>query len=426
MEKMKNVFLYGFFFTTLGMSFSCNTQHSTMNKNKLTAAELLGNPNYPAISYGGYRHKTRDVQPTLDELKEDVKILAALGIKVLRTYNLQLEQAPNLLKAIDELQQEDPSLEMYVMLGAWIDCQHAWTPHPNHHAEDEQNNNSEIQKAVKLANQYPHIVKIIAVGNEAMVHWASSYYVHPSVILKYVHQLQTLKKEGKLPAAVWVTSSDNFASWGGGDSAYHNKDLEELIQAVDYISLHTYPFHDTHYNPVFWETDMNDASAKSQLELIDEAMLRARDYAVAQYMSVKKYIAQLGINKPIHIGETGWATTSGGFYGRYGSHAADEYKQALYYKHLRAWSVENRVSCFYFEAFDEQWKDAEKPKGSENHFGLFTLEGKAKFALWDEVDKGTFEGLSRNGNPITKSFKGSMENLYVSVFPPLLAEPKLK
>ena len=36
--------------------------------------------------------------------------------------------------------------------------------------------------------EYPDIVKVLAVGNEAMVRWATSYYVQPSVILKWVPQ----------------------------------------------------------------------------------------------------------------------------------------------------------------------------------------------------------------------------------------------
>jgi hypothetical protein len=59
-------------------------------------------------------------------------------------------------------------------------------------------------------------------------------------------------KKGELPETLWITSSDNFASWGGGGSEYHKDDLNELIKAVDYISMHTYPMHDTHYNPDFW------------------------------------------------------------------------------------------------------------------------------------------------------------------------------
>ena len=53
-----------------------------------TAAEILGNPEYQAISYGGYRAKSREVQPTIQQLKNDMKIMHAMGIRVLRTYNL--------------------------------------------------------------------------------------------------------------------------------------------------------------------------------------------------------------------------------------------------------------------------------------------------------------------------------------------------
>ena len=127
----------------------------------------------------------------------------------------------------------------------------------------------------------------------------------------------------------------------------------------------------------------------------------------------------LGIDKPIHLGETGWATVSNGFYGAEGSQAADEYKAKKYYDHLRKWSNENGVSCFYFEAFDEPWKDAKNPMGSENHFGLFTVDGKAKYALWSSVDKGIFSGLTRNGNMIEKTFNGNEDRLLVSVLPPI-------
>jgi len=172
-------------------------------------------------------------------LKEDLKIMSAMGIKILRTYNLQLPHAASVLKAIRELKEEDSRFEMYVMLGAWMDCQNAWTDHPDHSIEDATNNESEIQKAVRYAIEYPDIVKIIAVGNEAMVHWAASYFVHPSVILKYVNYLQELKKVGKLAPDLWITSSDNFASWGGGESDYHLPELEALVKAVDYVSTHT-------------------------------------------------------------------------------------------------------------------------------------------------------------------------------------------
>ena len=389
-------------------------QKKPKQKIQLTAKDILGNPNYLAISYGGYRKSTRGIQPTVAEVKEDLKILHAMKIKILRTYNVQLAQAETILKAIHDLKSENPSFEMYVMLGAWIDCENAWTNHPVNHLIESKENEGEINRAVDLANKYPSIVKIIAVGNEAMVKWATSYYVQPSVILKWVSYLQNLKKENKLPKSLWITSSDNFASWGGGSEEYHTKDLNKLIEEVDYISMHTYPMHDTHYNPVFWYTN----EEKPNIEKVNNIMLRARDYAVSQYDSVANYVKSLGIKKPIHIGETGWASFSNGLYGNKGSKATDEYKEALFYRHMREWTVNAGISCFYFEAFDEVWKDAPNPKGSENHFGLFTIDGKAKYALWDLVDEGVFDGLGRNKNSITKTYNGNKDSLLLEVHVP--------
>ena len=48
-----------------------------------SAAEILGNPDYPAISYGGYREKTREQGPSVKDLKEDMQILFAMGVRVL-------------------------------------------------------------------------------------------------------------------------------------------------------------------------------------------------------------------------------------------------------------------------------------------------------------------------------------------------------
>jgi exo-beta-1,3-glucanase (GH17 family) len=243
-----------------------------------------------------------------------------------------------------------------------------------------------------------------------MVKWAERYYVQPSVILKWVTHAQQLKSEGKLNKDLWITSSDDFASWGGGDSIYHTKDLENLIKAVDYISMHTYPYHNTHYNPAFWRVPKNEQPL-TEIEKVNAAMVRAQKFAKSQYDSVVNYMKSLGIDKPVHIGETGWATISDGFYGAEGSRATDEYKQGLYYKHMRDWTNKAGITCFYFEAFDEQWKDAANPNGSENHFGLFTLDGKAKYPLWDMVDQKVFDGLTRDGNPITKSFDGNKKSL---------------
>ena len=416
MKCPRPLLLIALIFTLCFCLGSCKDKkmnESPVNKNK-SAAEFLGHSEYRAMSYGGYRTLTRDDQPSLSQIKEDLKILSAIGVKVIRTYNLQLDQAPNILKAIRALKMEDASFEMYVMLGLWIECENA-RQSPNHGAEDIAVNTAEIERAITYSNQYPEIVKIIAIGNEAMVHWQSDYFVLPSVILNWVNHLQKLKSEHKLPSDLWITSSDNFASWGGGDAAYHNEDLTALIKAVDYISLHTYPFHDTHYNSSFWlesQKNIEHLDAKVRIEL---AVQSAVDYAVFQYQAVESYVETLGVQTPIHIGETGWATASENLYGTSGTQAADEYKQALYYQKMSDWTIANGVSCFYFEAFDEPWKDAPRPRGSENHFGLIDVEGTLKYALWDEYDSGVFKGMTRDDKPLKKSFNGAFEEMFSTV-----------
>jgi exo-beta-1,3-glucanase (GH17 family) len=397
---------------------------STNSQTDMTAKNILGNPDFLAISYGGYRMNTRDIQPTLPQLKEDLLILHAMGVRILRTYNVQLPHASNVLKSIRELKQENPQFEMYVMLGAWIDCKNAWTGLPVDHNVESEQNAGEIARAVALANEYQDIVKVIAVGNEAMVKWAESYYVQPSVILKWVNHLQDLKNKDKLSKELWITSSDDFSSWGGGDRLYHVEDLKKLYKAVDYVSMHTYPMHNSHYNPFFWGVTEKEQELTKE-EQINLAMNRALTFATDQYDSVKSYMNSIGIDKPIHIGETGWASFDNHLYGKGGSNATDELKEGLYYKSIRGWSNKNNVSCFYFEAFDEPWKDAQNAKGSENHFGLFKLDGSAKYAVWDAVDQNLFEGLTRSGKPIEKSYNGNFEELLKDALLPNL-NPKME
>jgi exo-beta-1,3-glucanase (GH17 family) len=348
-----------------------------------------------------------------------------MGIRLLRTYNTaQFPQAERLLEAIRRVKNTRPDFEMFVMLGVWIDAKNAWTQAvwdaennawvegtgPDHTQGDVENNSREVEAAIELANEYPDVVKAISVGNEAMVQWAVNYFVYPKTILKWVNYLQDAKAAGELPAGVWITSSDNYESWGGGNPIYHTAALTELMQAVDFISVHTYPFHDSFYNPSFW--GVLPAEESLPFEAMTEAtMHRAIDYAKSQYQAVVDYMAHVGVKKPIHIGETGWASLDATAYGASGSKAADEYKQKVFHDLLRQWTDEAGITLFYFEAFDERWKKADAPGDSENHFGLIALNNEVKFTLWDAFDAGVFEGLTRDGQPLRKSFDGNKSAL---------------
>ncbi|MDB4238584.1 glycosyl hydrolase family 17 protein [Gammaproteobacteria bacterium] len=409
---MKNLFIISF----LLIALCSKSGDLVMSKN---AKDIIGNNSYPAISYGGYRGKSREIQPSIEDIKEDLQIMFAQGFRVIRTYDLHHPFAENTLKAITELKNSDSDFEMYVMLGAWIQCKDAFTDIPIHNEEDLEGNKVEIAEAVRLAQDYQDIVKVIAVGNEAMVHWATSYHLEPKYVLKWVKYLQDLKINGTINNNIWITSSDNFASWGGGSEEYHNDDLDDLIRSVDYVSMHTYAFHDTYYNPVFWNLS-GDSEDLSKKDIIKKAIQKAIEYELSQFNSVQEYVHGIDLSKQVHIGETGWSSVASDLYGYGGTEAADEYKLGLYYEMITNVCEAKSISCFYFSAFDEPWKDSQNENGSENHFGLFTVHGEAKYPLWKKVDQNVFDGLSRGGNPIKKTFNGDFDALLeTSNLPPI-------
>ena len=140
-----------------------------------------------------------------------------------------------------------------------------------------------------------------------------------------------------------VTVAENYAWWA--QSGYN------LAQKVDFITVHSYPV---------WE-------GKS----VDEGL----SYTAANIKAVRDALP--GVE--IIIGEVGWATTASEF----GARASQE-NQLRYFRELNEWAAELKVTLFWFEAFDENWKgDPNNPNGAEKHFGLFTGDRKPKLVMQD-------------------------------------------
>lgn len=372
---------------------------------------LLGNNNYPAIAYSGHRKTVRSVEntPDIKETKEDLLILSAMGVKVLRTYNTTIfPHSKRILQAIQELKAESPGFEMYVMLGAWIQCKDAFLDGVDHSVEDEEKNQREIEEAIHLASKYPDVVKIIAVGNEAMVTW-QAHFVPAATILRWVKVLKEARADGRIPRNTLVTTSDNWAALGGEES-YHGPDLVELLKQIDFLSLHTYAFHDSYYNNNLQWAPLPEETDLPNVDQAANAIQRSIALQENQYDAVKHYLQEIGIEKDIHIGETGWASLDNSHYGDEGTCAASEYNAKLFYDAIMQWTREKNLTCFFFEAFDEPWK-SNGTAGSEGHFGLFTVDGQAKYALWGLVDSGALEGLSRGGSPVAKTHGGIVSAL---------------
>jgi exo-beta-1,3-glucanase (GH17 family) len=395
-----------------GLQMGCQKDATEMS-----AEALLGNSAYRAMSYSGWRTEERRPEwcPTEEEIMEDLLLMEALGIRFIRTYNTQLfDQATRILSAIERLRAQDPEFEMYVMLGAWIQCAGAYTSQPNHFEQDYEQNAREIGRALELARLHPEIVKVIAVGNEAMVTW-QPHHVGPAVIQEWVDVVRAAREAGEVASDLWVTTSDNWAALGG-EGSYQNDELLSLLRSLDFVSLHTYAFHDSYYYPAFeWAR-----SEESELPVAEQTALavgRALAHQQAQVAAVQAYMDTNGIQKAIHIGETGWATRDDSHYGNAGTCVADEFTSKLFHDAVREWTESAGMSCFYFQAFDEPWKSS-TPDGSESHFGLFTNAGEAKAVIWEAVDSGVLDGLGRNGKAVEKTFAGSTEQLMKTVLPP--------
>jgi len=290
-----------------------------------------------AICYSGYREGQQPggEYPSYNQIKEDLLILKD-NWSYLRLYDCS-KHAQTVLDVI-----EKENLDIKIMIGANIGAEinNENCPWGAQHSDEVLNNNKaenkkNIEKAINLANRYGDIIFSISVGNEATVDW-TDHLVPVDSVIEYVRMV---KRGAKQP----VTFCENYVPWT-------NK-LEDLVEEVDFISLHTYPV---------WE-----------YRNIQQAM----DYTKENYYSV----ANRYPHKPVVITEAGWATNSNGR--GITPENANQELQAIYYEQLIEWSNRNNILTFIFEGFDENWKGSSDVMEPEKHWGLFTIDRKPKLVM---------------------------------------------
>jgi exo-beta-1,3-glucanase (GH17 family) len=287
-----------------------------------------------AICYSGFREGQRPggVVPSYEEIKEDLLMLHHHW-QYLRLYDCD----PHAETVLEVIQKENFNFK--IMLGAYIvaEANNYGCPWGGTYSEDqlEENkliNTTQIKKLIFLANKYPEIICCLSAGNEACVDW-TDHYVPVQNVIEYVRMI---KREAKQP----VTFCENYLPW--------LDKLRDLVDEVDFISIHTYPV---------WE-----------YKRIHEAM----EYTKQNYYAV----ADTYPNKPVVITEAGWTTFSNGK-GICPSNVNEEF-QSIYYNDLVSWSEDANILTFVFEAFDESWKGSNEALEPEKHWGLFTVNRKPK------------------------------------------------
>lgn len=337
-RKISIILLLIFSFSITG-----NTQNGDSIPDKKFGKDNLLIGVTKAVCYSGFRsgqHPDRGdgaVNPSYEEILEDLKILSHnSNFKLIRLYDSG-ENSQMVLKVIAE-----NNIDINVMLGIWLKAELSnhercwWLNEPIPDETLKQNaelNKAEINKAIEMANTYSEIITAVNVGNEALVEW-NDHLMNVDTVISYVKQV---KKSIKQP----VTVAENFKWWAVSGA--------ELVNAVDFISVHVYPL---------WEGKDIDVGLS---------------FSIDNFMEVHNAYP----DSKIVITEAGWATIASEF----GERASEE-KQLQYYTEIMTWAKEINVTTFFFEAFDEDWKgNPDNMMGAEKHWGLFKVDRKPKLVM---------------------------------------------
>lgn len=288
-----------------------------------------------AICYSGYRKNQSphtNVYPSYDEILEDLRILEN-EYDYIRMY----DPSEHAKIALEVIRKEN--IQLKVMLGIDLLGEES-NPHCTWGGDytDEEvksniaHNEQQLVDLITLANRYEDIIVSVSAGNEAVPEWNENL-VRPDRVLYFVNELK--KNTNQL-----VTYCENNNYW--------KSLLPKVAEAVDFISIHSYPI---------W---------------VDVPIEEAFDVTVEDYNKVQNWYP----NKQVIITEAGWPTTANGR--GFTKEFATEENQVIYYEQLQKWSEENQITLFFFEAFDEPWKGSENMEEPEKHWGVYFVDRTPK------------------------------------------------
>lgn len=321
-----------------------------------------------AVSYSGYREGQDPrtlTYPTSEEIEEDLYLLKEAGFGFLRLYDTTTHARRTL-----EVIKSNPDLDFKILLGVWIFTE-----------SDTSNDDNwvQINGAFELSapEAYGDIISAISVGNECMVDWNSWNPVDPSDMKLFI---QYIRANVTQP----VTTDDNWEPFSIGLDGQHSDypdPVLPVVEVMDFVAMHTYPVADSPWGIWDWR-QMDAAEDVRAVAMMDTGMQVAKD----QYTAVRDGLDNNGLtDMPIVIGETGWKHTNTGndWFNR-----CHPVNAKMYYDRMMDWVYgtgrgEGPLSCFYFEAFDEPWKQG------DDGWGLFDVNREANYVLYAQ-DGSTF------------------------------------
>lgn len=287
-----------------------------------------------AICYSGYRQgqSPKTEVPSREQIAEDLDILVKDGYQYIRMYDPNLH-ARRVLELIRE-----KGLPLRCMIGIDSGPEENNPECPfvkqNYTKEEllqnKERNDAEIEKLIEMVKAFEEEVIAVSIGNENTPPWGARM-VRPERLLRHAKRLkEALNKP--------VTFCEGIFEW---------PELKELGNALDFISVHSYPLH-------YGETV---------------------DVAVAMNKEHYNTVRQLFPDKQVLFTEVGWTTKPNSAMAP-GQACVENQKR--YITELNEWLSKEQIIGFIFEAFDEPWKGS-TPEKSECNWGLYYLDRTKKW-----------------------------------------------
>ena len=311
-----------------------------------------------AVSYSPYRSAKnvadRDNETiTAAMVQQDLELLLAGRFTLIRLFDSSDKVARMTLQVIRERR-----IDIKVMLGIYVN------------RGDAAYNDAEVARGIALAREFKDIVLAVSVGNETMVSWSFNRFD--------TRALQPYIKAVRDAVSQPVTTDDNWAFFA--HNGPREQDPASILASIDFVSMHTYPVLDTVYSPDLWDWRQAAVpSARRAAAMVDAAVARAN----FEYAAVRSHMDRLGLKSmPIVIGETGWQADPAMV-----PHRSHPVNQKMYVDRINAWEASQTGprAIFYFEAFDEPWKEA------DDKWGLFNVKRQARYVVQDLYPRRVWE-----------------------------------
>ncbi|KAJ2173528.1 glycoside hydrolase 3 protein [Coemansia sp. RSA 560] len=266
---------------------------------------------FRAMAYNPKQLKTGDC-PTVDSVSGDLEVLSKYTNEV-RIYSVQdCNQGEPVLRAME-------NTDWKVQLGLWIN-------------KDDSVYEADKKELLRLAGVFDfkkHVTSVI-VGNEAI-------YREEQTSAQVAAKVRDVKQAlTKLGLSIPVTTSETWPSYD-----------KQLIDAVDYVNMHAFPF---------WEgIHIDDAQSKAFEHIYD--------------------LQKLAGSKKVVVGETGWPDSGA----NYDAAEPSLKNEQRYLQEFICRAQLEKVDYVWFSAFDEAWKPVNNASDVETHWGVLKGDKTPKF-----------------------------------------------